>query len=333
MKVQILHPQEEYEIQLEQITQLCGLDFEKKQYIVQSLCKYFSNSKYASYEEHMQGNIHIEGESVGRKYFSIFHISSRENLLSAIKLSKSSLMFRYIMEKYTEFQCQNIMEQIAENLEQLYLGLNKDLQDSMHTIEIRHSAKSLMEIIQTADVFGTGERLLESLSNTELIDIYIDLVWEIQRRNPEKYLVIVDNIDHLLNYAMYQKLLKKLGQFCKEFDVWFLFLTSVEGYAVVEEQTIEGINVINHCIFSFPELERLVTFIQNQYPCQIQLTPKDICEEVRMIIQNIGNEEYSIHLKSDVLLKMLQKTLCITTAVKSDINLIEKAFITEKSVL
>ncbi len=72
LKIQISRSIIEYEIQMEQLAQLCGVDFEKVRYIIQSLYKYFSGGKYASYEEQMQDNIRIEGRKVGRKYFLFF---------------------------------------------------------------------------------------------------------------------------------------------------------------------------------------------------------------------------------------------------------------------
>lgn len=333
MKIQISRSIMEYELQMEQLTQLCGVDFEKKRYIVQALYKYFSGGKYASYEEQMQDNIRIEGRNVGRKYFSVFHVAARENLINAIRISRSSMMAQYFSNLCTEFKCQNIMDEIAEELEHLYLELNRELQNSMKTVEIGYSAKSIMEIVQNSEVFGIGERALESLSTAELLDTYLELLWEMQRRNPGKCLVIFENIDHLLDYSAYRRFFKKAEQFCKEFDVWFLFSMSIEGFVVIDERSIEGINVVNHCIFSFPTLEQVMMFIQNQYPCQMKWEPEELCEEIRMMIQNIGNEEHAIHFKSHVLLKLFQETLCIKTSAGKGLNSLEKAFLMEKDVV
>ena len=63
-----------------------ALTLKKSAYIIQSLYKYFSGGKYASYEEQMQDIIRIEGRKVGRKYFSVFfHVAARESLINAIK--------------------------------------------------------------------------------------------------------------------------------------------------------------------------------------------------------------------------------------------------------
>ena len=281
----------------------------------------------------MQDNIRIEGRNVGRKYFSVFHVAARENLINAIRISRSSMMAQYFANLCTEFKCQNIMDKMAEDLERLYLELNRELQNGIKTVEIGYGLKSVMEIVQASEIFGVGERALECLSNAELLDTYLELLWEMQRRKPEKCLVIFENIDHLLDYSSYRRFFEKAEQFCKEFDVWFLFSTSIEGFAVVDERSIEGINVVNHCIFSFPELEQVITFIQNRYPCQMKWESEELCEEIRRMIQNIGNEEHVIRLRSNIVLKLFQGTLCIKTSVGSGLNSLEKAFLTEKDVV
>lgn len=327
MKVQIQQYNIEYEIQLEQITQLGGVDFEKKNYIIQSLYKYFSNRKYALYEEQMVDNILLEGKKVGRKYFNISQITCRENLISAIKISKSSLMMDYLTEKYTEFQCQTFIEKISNNLEQLYKEINKGLQQNMNLLEISYNTKDLMEIIQASEILGVGEEPLEKLSNTELLDMYIELLWEVQRKNPVKELIIIENIDHMLCYNSYKYILNKVKQFCNEFDIWFIFSTSIEGFMIVDELLLEGINIINQEIFSFPIIDNVFSFVHKHYPCNFMWDSENFFEELRMIIQHIGDVNYSIHLKSNVILKLFQNSLCISSTVKSDINLLEKSFI------
>lgn len=62
MKACIINGNTEYIINLEPITQLCGISFNKKNFIINSLYKYYSGSKYEYYEINMQENIKINGE-------------------------------------------------------------------------------------------------------------------------------------------------------------------------------------------------------------------------------------------------------------------------------
>lgn len=281
----------------------------------------------------MHENIKINGEKTGRKYFSAFHISSREQLIQSIKISKSSLMMQYLSGIYSEIPYQWIIDQIQENLDKLYLEINKEIQNKIDCIEIGHYTKNIMEIIQSSDVSGTDETALESLPNKELIMAYIGILQEIQKKSPCKTLIIIENIDHFISYKDYKEILNKMLQFSNDFDVWFIVTTSIEGYVVLNQSLIEGINVINDCIFSFPDMEHMVSFIRKKYPTETIFEEKEICENIIPVIQNIGCENYKYDMRKSVMLKLLQNSLGIPLILKNIINSIEKAFLTDKSML
>lgn len=333
MKIEITDKNKEYTINIEPVTQLCGVCFEKKNFIIKSIYKYFSLSKYEQYEENMHENVKINGEKTGRKYFSAFHISSREQLIQSIKISKSSLMMQYLSGIYSEIPYQWIIDQIQENLDKLYLEINREIQNKIDYIEIGHYTKNILEIIQSSDVSGTDETALESLPNKELIMAYIGILQEIQKKSPCKTLIIIENIDHFISYKDYKEILNKMLQFSNDFDVWFIVTTSIEGYVVLNQSLIEGINVINDCIFSFPDMEHMVSFIRKKYPTETIFEEKEICENIIPVIQNIGCENYKYDMRKSVMLKLLQNSLGIPLILKNIINSIEKAFLTDKSML
>jgi hypothetical protein len=333
LNIQITNKHEEYEIHLEPITQLCGVDFDKKQFIIKSLYKHFSNSKYDVYEEFMQDNIRIDNTEIGRKYFSVFRIESRADLINAIKITKSSLMMKYLTGEYSEFECQQIIDAISENLEQLYLILNENIANCMEHIEIGYRINQLMDIIQSSEIMGAGHKSLENLSNLELLMTYLDLLHQIQRKSPNKTMVIFDNMDHFIKYSDYLKFLGKAEGLTHEFDIWFVFLTSTEQYVAIDESNIEGINVINDVIFSFPEIEQMLLFLKRNYPLEIEFSVSEVCEELRCIIQNIGRQNYINSLRSNVFLKLIQNSLCISMTSKNDINSIERTFLRSKNVV
>lgn len=333
MKIGITNKNTEYIINLEPVTQLCGVCFEKKNFIVKSICKYFSSSKYEQCEDNIHENIKINGEKTGRKYFSTLHISSREQLIQSIKISKSSLMMQYLSGIYPEIPYQWIIDQIQENLDKLYLEINKEIQNKIGNIEIGHYTKNIMEIIQSSDVSGTDETALESLPNKELIMAYIGILQEIQKKSPCKTLIIIENIDHFISYKDYKEILNKMLQFSNDFDVWFIVTTSIEGYVVLNQNLIEGTNVINDCIFSFPDMEHMVSFIRKKYPTETIFEEKEICENIISVIQNIGCENYKCNMKKSVMLKLLQNSLGIPLILKNIINPVEKAFLTDKNMV
>ncbi|MCI9079087.1 MAG: hypothetical protein HFH68_09240 [Lachnospiraceae bacterium] len=333
MKVGITNKSTEYIINLEPVTQLCGVSFEKKNFIIKSLYKYFSSSKYEQFEENMHENIKINDEKTGRKYFSTFHVSTREQLIQSLKISKSSLMNQYLAGMYSEIPYQWIIDQIQESLDKLYLEINKEIQNKIGCMEIGHYTKNILEIIQSSDISGTNETALENLPNMELLSAYIRTLQEIQRKYPCKTLIIIENADHLVSYNDYKKLLNTMEEFCNNSDVWFIITTSTEGYVVLNENLIEGVNVINDCIFSFPDMEHIISFIRKRYPVENIFTEMEICENIIPIIQNIGCENYKYDMRKSVMLKLLQNSLGIPLTFKNIINSIEKAFLSDKNML
>ena len=66
MKVTVQENEKTYELNFSDITQLCGINFVLKNYVIESLCKHFSHEKYLEYEEKMVENVKINGEILGR---------------------------------------------------------------------------------------------------------------------------------------------------------------------------------------------------------------------------------------------------------------------------
>ena len=79
-------------ISLEPITQVCGTNIKRKNAIINNIVKYFSGSKYAEYDEMQAYDIRIDDKVVGRKYFNVYRIKSKEDLVCGIEISKTSLM-------------------------------------------------------------------------------------------------------------------------------------------------------------------------------------------------------------------------------------------------
>ena len=67
--------------------------------------------------------------------------------------------------------------------------------------------------------------------------------------------------------------------------------------------------------------------MEQQYPCHIDITDEEVIVMLRSIIHRIGNTKIELNQKSDVLLKMINGSLCIDTKVISTLNNIEKSFL------
>ena len=88
----ILSINDRLELNIECITQLCGINVQKKNNIIQNIVKYFSNTKYAEYEDKDDCVFKIDDEVVGRKYYTTYYIANISDLISNIQISKNSIM-------------------------------------------------------------------------------------------------------------------------------------------------------------------------------------------------------------------------------------------------
>lgn len=322
-----------YEISLLQITQLCGTDFTKKNFILTSINKYFSSAKYAQYEENYQDNIRIDGEKVGRKYFLSQRISSREDLINMMKITKSSVMMKYLTSCMTEFTCQKELDCIAQHLDKLYLEINDILRKHVDTVEISYEQRNLMDIIQSSKVFGKENVAIEQLSNYELLETYFDLLKQVQMRSPEKIMIIIENIDHLVGYDEYLLLFDKMHALVNEFTIWFVITTSIEGFVVMKREFMSGINIINDIIFVLPEIEKLYYFMKERYPCEKEIDFQIIEECIKIVIQKIGQSGYVVNMESAVMLKLINDSLCINGISDITLNQLESCFLNGKNML
>lgn len=333
MRVEITDRNETYKINLQQITQLLGINMKKKQFILDSLGKFFSGARYSFYEENMQDNVRVEGQKVGRKYFDCHRIHTRESLIKDIKLSKTSMMMQYLLARYTDFECRLEQDAIVEHLEKLYLNINEELGKSIGNIEIGYDMKNMLEMISESVVYGLEGKEIEQLSNYELLETYMDLLVQMQEREPKKTLILIENIDHLLDYKEYQKIYLKIKQIAEEYDCWFLFSASIQGYVILDTENVEELQVVNDIVFSFPSYEHIYTFLKEEYPIEHEWSEIEVLEGLKDIIQYVGKEESSIDLKGNVFLKLINQTLGVHTVTKSTVNSVEMAFLMDDDVI
>ena len=142
MILKVTDYEKQYKIRLEPLTQLYGLNVQRKHYILESLRKYFSSFKYSEEKSKWRDNVFIDDENVGRKYFSVTSISCREDLINEIKISKQSMLSKYIQCLLQEFDWQKRIEIIDEQLAHIFLELNEKMSE-IGPIELNYSTSEI----------------------------------------------------------------------------------------------------------------------------------------------------------------------------------------------
>lgn len=327
MSIEVSKVNEIYEIPLQSIIQLCGEDIEKKEYICHSLEKFFSSSKYEEWEEIYRNNIRIDGEDVGRQYFRSVVIKSREDIIKILRISPKSMMRKYIEYQYINFEYQVIFEQISNMLDMIFMNFNLKFKNRFENLEVGYERNKMLDLLFSAEVYGDEEKTLETLSNYELLSSFIELLWEIQRIDPHRTLIIIKNIDHMISLREYQQLIKNINNDLQDFENYWLFTSSIRNYVVVNEQNVEGICVVNQDIYNFPDMEHIKSFVKENYPLEMNWEDKQVYKCIQGMVHKLGNEKEEINLQENVIFKMFQDTLCIKTVLCEEINEIEMEYL------
>lgn len=308
------------------ITQLCGQNMVRKSFVIESLRRYYSGGKYAEDDSRWRDNVYIDGTNTGRKYFSISLVSSKESLISTIKLTKQSIMMEYLRLKLTEFENQRSMLLIGDELDKVFDCINQNL-NTFGSIEITYEPSKLWEIIQQSTIEGINGKRIEDISSAELINVYISLVEELQKNNPNKSIVIFENIDHLVTKEEYKDIVDKTKLLADKYDVYFIFSVSLIGYPVVRDTLLEGITVINEEIFGFPAVDYLLPFVNENYPIYREYESTELISVIEGIVQNIGMKIPYMNKSSLVVYKMLNRSLMIDESIDISASQAEICFL------
>lgn len=313
-----------------QITQICGTEMKKKKFIIDSLVKHFSTSKYMNYEEVYMDNIMIEEKTVGRKYFDTYYIKDREDIINLLRISKSSKMLKYIGEILTKYEFQKELESIEQTIDSMYRRINENMCISFGSLILDYDVQKLWDMIQSSQIRDRNGREVEELSNYELLSELIKLLGEMQEYEPQKQLIVFENIDHFLMVNEYKDIYNLMKHMTSQFDLWFLCTISLEGYVVFEEQYIEGINIINDVVYTLTQMLNLKEFVERSYPCYKQFEIDVLEKWLGNIVHKIGKNNVESDLRSNVLLKLMNESLCMNYRENAGLNSMENSFLLER---
>ncbi len=325
----ILSINDRLELNIECITQLCGINVQKKNNIIQNIVKYFSNTKYAEYEDKDDCVIKIDNEVVGRKYYTTYYIANINDLISNIQISKNSIMKKYVDYVNSKYDNQLIYEDIVAGYEKIFAKINNNMKESGIGLMLDFMEEKITDVAQLAITRTLELGYIEKMSNYDLYVEYIKIMKAYYKDNPDKILLVLENIDHYLNIEQYFSLMRQLEIMTLELDINIIVTTSIRGFAYINEKNITGINVINDEVFSMPMIEELQKFFEENYPCNYNINEKDMIYNITQIIHDIGIDGYSQLGKEYVFLKLLDESIGVHMG-KCDVkNNMEKAFLEE----
>lgn len=323
----ILSIDDKYVLNMEGITQLCGISLQKKNYIIQNIVKYFSSAKFAEYEEMDNCIIKIDEEIVGRKYYTTYYISNVNDLISGIAISKTSIMKKYVDYVNSTYDNQVIYEDIIAGYEKIFERINNKLKESDINLMMDFMEEKITDVAQLAVTRTPDLGYIERMDNYELYMEYIKIIKAYYKNNPDKILLVLENLDHYLDIEQYYSLMQQLEIMISELDICVITTTSIRGYVYISRNNITGINVVNDEIFSMLMIEELETFFNENYPCNYDMSEKNMLHNISQIIHDIGIDGYSPCDKEYVFLKLLDESMGVHIGKYDAKNIVENAFL------
>jgi len=325
MNVEVRDFEHKYSFELRPITQLCGQNIRSKTFILESFKRYYGGFRYPEEKNRWRDNVFIDGSNTGRKYYSIISVSTRENLIAAIKLSKQSMMLEHLKHMLTEFGYQDAMMRIEDELDKIFMGLNESLH-RLGGIELNFEPSELWDIVQQSDIIDSDGNKLEEKTSAELICIFLNLLDEIIKENPKKTIVICENIDHLLSRDEYKKTVNHMRRLTVKYDLYFMLSTSLYGYPLIDSELIEGITVFNDVEFTLPELIHVSDYISENYPIAHNFEEDDLLWLLSGIVHNIGGKGMITGTTGVIINKLINKSLGIDEKVDISASSLEMSF-------
>lgn len=296
----------EYKINLAPVSQWCGKNIRRKRQILDILCQYFSSNR----GECRASSILIDNEEVGRKYYQIYRINTKEDLVNAIKIGKTTLMYQYLKSLVGDFDYQDSLLKIDDILTMIFESLNNEM-NKLGNVELMYHQEQIWDMVQKVDISGKDDRLISDLENLELIEIYIRLQEQLQHRIPDKKIYIFENLDHLLEIDEYKKVYSECYEIANKSDSCFIFTTSLDSYVVLSNRNINSITIINEEEYVLDNIEFIYNFIKENYPCDINFNEKEIIDCLINIIHDIGAQMPIKNIRDLVVCKLFNKEMCI----------------------
>lgn len=326
MNLMIKNREIKYEMKLERISQWTGYNHKIKKFCIDSLEKNYSSYKYHEYENYMTDNIYIDGKNTGRKYFSVIKIVSRDDLIKNIQITKTSLMGNILKESLNEFENQKDIELIDEILSNLFTRINESILKEFDEIVIDYETENIFNMVQNSIMKAKDGKCLEELSDYQLMKVFIEEINKKQKFNPEKLLIIFENIDHIINKDEYRQIMEKLEKLINNSDTYTIISNSMSEYTITDENCLEGITSFNDEIFSLPSYEHIYNYIIQNYPIEKVISREKILEYLNHIVVDIGKNEI-FQPEEHIILKLINKSLMVDFKYTRTANSIEMAFL------
>ena len=320
-----------YDVNFERVNQWCGQNVILKSKILRYIGKYFSAGKYYDWEE--EPIILLEGEKIGRKSYQTIMVHNKEEMISTIRNAKTGIFIKLLKERLNAFNYQDSLERIDMELTRIFSGVEEELFARIPNLSINYEREAFFDIVQKSELLSKSGDILDKLNVTKLLETLMECICEYQYCVPNRIILIIENIDHLVEQQDYRHFIEKSLLISRQTETYFVFTTSLDGYVYIDQGTIEGVSTFNDLIFSFPDSEHMCSFILDNFPYAIDHSEDDIFERIKEVVHRIGKDGEIISLESETIRKLVNRTMGITNCIKKSVNPMVLAFLKNENMV
>ncbi|MBN2287213.1 MAG: hypothetical protein JXQ26_08655 [Tissierellales bacterium] len=321
------------ELNFGSLTQMLGYDGEKKEYIIESLRKFFSKYKYDDSEDYYTNNVSIDDMEIGRNYFQTHYASNLSDIEDDLKNAKSTMLNEYLLKQINDFDLSNLVDQFNEYIDLIIEKINRGV--SIESLDVVLSVKpyGIEDVIKNnlkISFEDHEQKNLNYISNYKKILCFLELIEKLNQINPKKRLIILNNIDRYIKQNEFLRIMELMELKSKENDFFYVVSSSIEGYCYLNPFILQTINVINDTTYSFPPMEIFRKYVENHYPYYKKIDTNDLLDKLKPVIHKIGSKENYLNIESQVILKILnesEKTINRGILIP---NILELKYIQEK---
>lgn len=312
------------DLQIQPITQIGGMNVIRKHCIIEEIVRYFSTYRYKDEE----ASVYVDGEQVGRKYFTTIFIRNKEDIIKNISMTKTSFMFKYFAALLQDFDVQDAMYQIDDKLLEIYNRINAMMRENVGNIQFSYEMQDAWTLLQKSSEETCVGDDIEEACNYDLLEILTNMVCQSNYLDLGKILLVIEDIDHLLTKEEYTKYLNLLkGQ---EADLWTIMTSSLPGYIRCIDVETEGVIIINEVDYCMEDFKHIKTFICEQYPLYKDFKNVELIEKIEESANYYGAD--GLNLENGIYIKIFNEMLGINAKIKS-LEQPEIAYLLKESVV
>lgn len=152
----------------------------------------------------------------------------------------------YINSKYDN---QLIYEDIVAGYEKIFAKINSNMKESGIGLMLDFTEEKITDIAQLGVTRTLELGYIEKMSNYDLYVEYIKIMKAYYKGNPDKILLVLENIDHYLNVEQYFSLMRQLEIMTLELDINIIVTTSIRGFVYINEKTLRELMLLTMRFF------------------------------------------------------------------------------------